>query len=651
MATAQTAWLRLVGWLDSTPWRAVAHVLCGAAVGAALAIVVQSSARTVVVTLLVTAVLSWLAGGIGRLFLAGVLAVGVLAIFLQIALWAAPGSTWNVAALLPLLLVELALGLGAWRFAGRWRPRPLTPATVVVEVVASVAALAWAMEFDRRVGHVGADQSLRFLFHHEDNAAWVNAVGALKGEHNATVITARSFQGLGPMLTTSLALLRQVLHAGSPASLEGSLSARTALVAQGLVVLFAPLAATLPARRIAGNRPVSRSLLAWATTAAVLAAVSIDAIWSAGFLSASLATVLMVVAAYALVACRYADQRWRDAARWAVVAVAVFAAASSWIGIVPLGVAVLAVWGLSWVAYAWRHRGIQIIAPTVVVGLALLVTEAALVIQYRAVVSSTGYGETLLAALGGTPTVSPAVLALSLALVTLGWLALPRGRGWRLQRRGYAATSFWLMTYVLLISMFEAQTTTGDAHYASRKLLFVSAGVWLIVAAVDVLTSTAIGRRPFEVALAVTVAVLMTVTVQEGPLYVALQSHWPSPAAEPSWLAGGTAELAKGSFVGCLATDAPSPSADPVSLNAYACGRWLHSLNGDYDGSTYGWQLAILGRGSMQGAIDDINRTPPESRRIFVLGSLAKARDPHAWWAPLVATGAELVLISPNGAS
>jgi hypothetical protein len=599
--------------------------------------------------MLLTAALSWLAGGVGRLFLAGVLAVSLLAVFLQVATWAAPGVTWHVDLLLPALLASLVIGLGTWRFAGSGRLRQLTPAAVVVELVASVTVIAWAMLFDRRVGHVAADQTLRFLLAREDNAAWVNVVGALKGDQNTTVITSTSFHGLGPMLTTTLAILREILHAGSPAALEGSLSARTTLIAQGLVVLLAPLAATLPARRVAGNRPFSRSLLAWATTTGVLAAVIIDAVWSAGFLSPSLATLLMVVAAYALVACRYAAQRWRDPVRWIIVALTVFAAASSWVGIVPLGAAVLAAWGVSWVSYGWRHRGIQIIAPTSVVVLVLLVTELAMVIQYRAVVSSMGYGQTLLAAGGETPIVSPSVLALSLALVTLGWLAVPRGRGWLRRRRGYATTSFWLMTYVLLISLFEAQTTTGNAHYASRKILFVAAGVWLIVGALDVLTNPEIGQRPFEVSLAVAAAVLMTITVQAGPGYVAVQSHWPSASDKPSWLVPGTAELAKGSFIGCLSTDAPSPGRSAESFNAYSCGRWLRSLYGDYGDGNYAWQQAILGRGPLQDAVDEINQTPPASRRIFVLGSLAKAADPAAWWAPLVATGAELVLVTPNG--
>ena len=80
---------------------------------------------------------------------------------------------------------------------------------------------------------------------------------------------------------------------------------------------------------------------------------------------------------------------------------------------------------------------------------------------------------------------------------------------------------------------------------------------------------------------------------------------------------------------GCTGAWDPSPSP----RHAYLPGRWLHSLNGDYHGSTFGWQLAVLGRGSIQDAVDQINRTPQESRRILVLASLAKAHDPKAWWA------------------
>ena len=61
VATAHALWILLVRWLDSTQWRATAHVLTGAVVGAALALVLQCSPRSVLTTMLVTAVLSWLA--------------------------------------------------------------------------------------------------------------------------------------------------------------------------------------------------------------------------------------------------------------------------------------------------------------------------------------------------------------------------------------------------------------------------------------------------------------------------------------------------------------------------------------------------------------------------------------------------------------
>jgi len=50
--------------------------------------------------------------------------VSLLAIVLKCATWAAPRITWHVRLVLPLLLVEIAVGLGAWRSAGHGRPRP-----------------------------------------------------------------------------------------------------------------------------------------------------------------------------------------------------------------------------------------------------------------------------------------------------------------------------------------------------------------------------------------------------------------------------------------------------------------------------------------------------------------------------------------------
>lgn len=61
VATAHALWIRPVRWLGSTQWRATAHVLTGAVIGAALALVLQCSPRSVQTTMLVTAVLSWLA--------------------------------------------------------------------------------------------------------------------------------------------------------------------------------------------------------------------------------------------------------------------------------------------------------------------------------------------------------------------------------------------------------------------------------------------------------------------------------------------------------------------------------------------------------------------------------------------------------------
>jgi len=282
--------------------------------------------------------------------------------------------------------------------------------------------------------------------------------------------------------------------------------------------------------------------------------------------------------------------------------------------------------------------------------LRFLLHVLAILVQYRAVVGPTGYGGTLAGAEGATPTVSLAVLALSLALVTLGRLAFPRVRGWRLQRRGYAATSFWLMTYVLPISTFEAQS-----HDRRRALRLSHAPVRLGRCLAD----RRRGRRPDQHRdRAATVRGRAGGDRRRahdrhragGPLSAALQSQWPSPSGKPFWLGARRQSW---------------PRA--ASSDAW---RRLHRRLGPVPVSTTRlsprsmaaqpqWRLPRkhlrVAAGGPRARVDPGRRRRDQPNTAGVAPHLRARVDrqgtrPQGLVGPLVATGVELAQLMPNGA-
>jgi hypothetical protein len=362
-----------------------------------------------------------------------------------------------------------------------------------------------------------------------------------------------------------------------------------------------------------------------------------------GFLSASLAILLVLVAACAAAERVPRERGWRPLLSWLVVAFLFYGAGASWVALVPLGGLVIVGWCVAFFL-RFRRSSLPVVAALAVCLSALLMVLA-LFRQYRGVTGPVGGGQALLLAGGGTPTVPPAVLAVALTLLVLGWLSSPLASARPTSQSPLFRSLLWLAGYLVLISLLEAATTTSAPHYGSKKLLFVLVGVWITLAVVDVLASDEIRQRRLEAAFAVVIAVLVASTVQGGPVYGAVQSHWPRAEPSPVWLSAAQREVAAGGRVVCLSTQKDRPGM--VQMKAYLCSRWAASLAGQDGGTSLTWRFAMLGRQPVSDAVADIRAHRDLQWKVLVIGSTDRLCDSSSWWAPIVTEpGIELIPVS-----
>jgi len=251
------------------------------------------------------------------------------------------------------------------------------------------------------------------------------------------------------------------------------------------------------------------------------------------------------------------------------------------------------------------------------------------------VVASVG-GDAIISAEGLSPEVSPVVIGLAVALLGLGWAAAPP-RPVDGSRRTYMVRGVVLiLVYVAALAVAEAARTTGPPHYGARKLLFVVSGVWVTLLLADILLSQARAARPLEMALAAAAAVVVAVSVQGGPVYVAIQSRWPAAAAVPTWATVLANVVQPGDHVACLTTLVGQPAEDATSNQAYLCSRWGESLAGSEGPDALAWRLAMLGRTPVSAAIPFLHPNDGHPVKLIVLGPTDRLDDPAAWWAQLV---------------
>lgn len=616
----------------------------GALVGVAVAITLGWSPFPTVLAALVGAGLSWLARGIGPLVMTTMLWLAVLALLMQTAAVLVPNKEWSFAWLTPLFFFTIGASLWAGRVARIGWPANTRASSATADLTAALGSLGWALVFVRHLATADRTEAVRFLMGSEDNAAWVNTVATLSGPHGAIVSNSKSFDTFGPVTTSFLGIVRQSISLGSAAPSSPWLNAQAVLVAQALLILAVPLVAIVLTRQVLHRQRTGLTLLTWGTTVTLIGAWLL-VLSVVGFLSASLAILLVLVAACAAAELTPRVHGWRPLLGWLVVAFLFYGAAASWVALVPLGGLVIVGWCVALLLRCVRRSAFPVAAAFVVCLPALLMVLA-LLRQYRGVTDPIGGGQALLVARGGTPNVPTAVFAVALTLLALGWLSSPLSSARPTRQSPLFRSLLWLAAYLVLVSLVEAATTTGAPHYGSQKLLFVLAGAWITLAVVDVLASDEIGQRRLDAAFAVAIAVLVAATVTGGPVYGAAQSQWPKAEASPAWLSAVQLEVATGGRVVCL-----SPQGDrrggPGPGTAYVCTRWAASLAGQDGGPALTWRLAMLGRQPVSEAVADIRAHRDLPWKVLVIGSADRLCDSSSWWAPIVAEpGIELISAS-----
>jgi hypothetical protein len=574
-----------------------------------------------------------LARGLARLTVLVLVALGLVGVVVALGTWLRHADRPPALLLLAFGGVTIVLSLLATRVWVRHRWDRRTGFSPLLDLAASAVVLVWSLWFYHRVSAVGLDSALHFFFGAEDNAAWISALSTTSS-NGPIRVDPTVVDTFGPVVVVVLAAVRLAVGVAG-LGVPGPAADGLALMATfAWLVALAPLVSLVLVSRVLRSGRFLRGLLAWFVTAAVLAAQALVLV-TYGFMSGVLAAMLLVVAVSLLADIRPSVQGWWRLSAWGGVALVVFAAGASWFPIVPLGGVGVAVWTVAAVTPAvFRSQPPAWIQAALASAAGLLIAEL-LYQQIHAALTCCGGADPLIAADGAVPETAGAVVGLALALIALGWLAVPSGE--RHYQPALLGTLLVILGYVVVLAALEASRTTGGPHYGGKKLLYIVVGTWIVVAVIDILVSQARAGRPLYMSLALGLAVLASVSVQGGPVFAAVQSHWPAPPlAVPAWATAVRDSVSPGDRVACLSTEAPAPGSDPASLDAYRCSRWAQSVAGAESADALAWRFALLGRMPISAAVPFAQKVDGQPLKVLVIGSMEGIHDPAKWWAPLV---------------
>lgn len=613
----------------------VAWVLAGMLLGAAVSLVFRWSVLELAVTVVAVGALSWLGKGLSTVLLATTVTLAGLAGVYRTTMIVFPHQSWSMRWLAPLsvVLVVLAVLLARRLEVAAWQGSRLA-AGLVDLASGSGALVVSAVCYHRMASNLAA----AILVTSEDNDAWLNTIGTLHDAHGVTAATATQVPQFGPVIGLFLSYIRSATGGLLPVKVLASDTATAVVAAHMLLAVTCPVVAGLLARRtLRHGRPVL-SLLTWVVTAAVLDAYALT-MPIYGFLSATLAVLLVLTAAYLVPSRRTDFGQPRQTVGWLAAAALIYAAGSSWVPLVPLAGLALFVWYAGALLQSLWHGPWSRVRLLAILGVPTVLLGLALVNQYRDVTDQTGGSGILFIAGGRTPVASEIMIAATFVVIALSWLTnnLAAGRGRRLLP-SFSTPLVWIVIYLVAILLDEAWVTKTAPHYGSVKLLYVVVGLALVLGFVDLMASDAVGTRRLDVAAAVAAAVLFAATAGVGPLYDAAAAHWPSPGVMPPWVAVVTNAVAGNERVMCLGT---TPARDPngVNLAAYTCSRFASSLQGRDDLTALTWRFVQLNRQPVSDAVKALRNAKDRPWKIVVVGSMAGLHSPTAWWAPILKEG------------
>jgi len=618
--------------------------LAGGMVGAATAQIAFWSWPWRLGAALVLGIVTVIARGLARVVVIAVAALGLVALIETVVITVRPDLSWSFAAVVALAVLIVATSLWTVRRSGSpvvdhggFRP--------LLDLCASATALLWSIWFAHQVSKIGLSNVLSVFITSEDNAAWVNTLGQMTLS-GSIEIGRTAFDAYGPVIGTLLGFARLGVDLARLGVSGGAANLLALLTSFGWLVMATPLVAVVISGRVCREGRFLRALLTWVVVTVVLAS-QVGVLVLYGFVSASVVTLVLVVLIAMVDDVRASVRGWRPLVTWSAVVFVLLVLGASWFPLIPLGVVAIVLWFIgSSVDALLRGRPAwpQWVLSAIVAGVAIDVLYQ----QGKRALDCCGGADNLASAMGGTPDASPVVLALALALLALGWVALPIGGGSVATTSRLVGSLLILGFYTVLVILVEAARTSGGAHYGGRKLTFIVVGVALGVLLVHLMQSQTVTGRPMQAAYALGLAVLVAVSAQTGPAFVALQGHWPTALAEPAWAAAVTQAVASGDRVACLSTHADAPAEGNASFDAYLCSRWAQSLAG-MDGPAAGvWRFALLGRVPVATALPFAQAPGSRPLTLFVIGPTDELTVPTHWWAPLIA-GANIKVVPVPG--
>ena len=611
-----------------------AWIVAGMLLGAAVSLVFRWSVPEFVLTVVAVGALSWLGKGLSTVLLAAAVTLAGLAAVYRTTMIVFPYQSWSLRWLAPLsvVLVVLTVLLARQLEIADWQGTRLA-AGLVDLASGGGALLVSAVCYHRMASNLAA----AILVSSEDNDAWLNTIGTLHDAHGVTAATATQVTTFGPVIGLFLSFVRSALGGLFPVKVLASDTATAVVAAHTLLAVLCPVVAGLLVRRtLRHGRPVL-SLLTWVVTAAVLDAYALT-LPTYGFLSATLAILLVLTAAYLVPSRRTDFGQPRQTVSWLAAAALIYAAGASWVPLVPLAGLALGVWYVgALVESLWRGPWSRV-RLMVILGLPTVCFGLALLNQYRNVADPIGGSDTLLTAGGGTPTASEIMIAATFLVIALSWLTNNLAIGGRRLVPSFSTPLVWIVTYLVAILLDEAWATRAAPHYGSIKLLYVVVGLALVLGFVDLMASQVVGTRRLDTSAALAVAVLFAVSAGQGPLYNAAADHWPSPSVLQPWVAVVTKAVAGNDRVLCLGTTSVR-GGSLVDLDAYTCSRFASSLQGRDDTTALTWRFVQLNRQPVSDAVKALKNAKDRPWKIVVIGSMAGLNSPTAWWAPILKEG------------
>lgn len=606
-------------------------VAAGMLLGVAVAHVFAWSTASAVVAAVTVGALSWLGRGLSTVLLAIAVVFGALSALFRLTMLAFPHQVWSLRWLGPLavLLVLGAVLIARWLGIADWRET--RAAAALVDLAAGGTSLLIAVVLVRRMA---TELPASVLLRSEDNDSWLATMAALHGPHGITAITTPVVPTYGSAVMFFFGFVRSASGGLWPGAMLPQQDAVGLIQGHMLLAVFCPVVACLAARRtLRYGRPVL-SLIAWGIPTTVLLAFSLTLTWY-GFLTASLAILLVVCAAYLI--CERIDltQR-RSVVIWLAAALLIYVAGAAWLPLVPLAVIGLFAWYVAVGAGPALRRQWSQLRLAAVLGVPALLLAVASYLQYKDVTDAIGGSDALLDAPGGAPDAGQVFLAGAFLAVVLGWLANRRSATVeRAPHRAYSTPLAWIAGYLVVIMLGEAWKTRTPPHYGTLKLLFVLVALAMVLGAADLVTSPLVGKGSLDAAVAVAIGVLFCGTIGQGPIYGAAEAHWPLPVPEPAWAPVVTKLVAGPSRVLCIALTSVRDESS-VNYDAYHCSRFASSLQGKEDSASLAWRYTQTGLQSPVTAVNEIKAAKDRPWTILVLGNTDGLHTPTAWYAGMV---------------